>query len=1029
VTRSWRLLPLLLLCGCSGLDRLLDEPAPTLAELPVAQLPPPATPPPRLARAEVAALYRQALAQQQDAPTRLRTAHRLADLQMMAAEERLASGVQQDPGFQAAIDAYRALLRDNPGYAGRDRILYQLSRAYALDGQLALSQATLRRLGAEAPDSPYLAEAAFRLAEREFAESHYAAAERLYTQVIAQGVDTPFHTRALYMQGWSRFKQDHYAEAIDAFCASLDESLGAGQPVAALPRAEQELVRDSLRVLAIVFSKLQGTRSIASAGSPHYEYLLYEALGELYLAQERYQDSAATYRAFLAGNPASPHAHRFALRVIQAYQAGGFEDMIVSAKAGYVERFQPGSDYWRRSEAQARQTIAGHLRDYVPQLASHHHALAQAQRDAAPRQAAQHYARAAAYYRLYLDSFPDDPQVPQLAFLLGESLYESGDYPAAIDAYDWLAYSLPDAPRAADAAYTAILAHAQLEAAQDPAPAALQRRRIAAELRFQANFPGDERANEVLAHAANQLLQLADYPAAVAAASTLVGLSPAPRAELRIPAWLVMGHSYFALEDYLQAEIAYREGLALLAAADTRREAATQRLAAAIYRQGEADAAAGRHDSAAAHFRRAMVAAPASRVRMSAQYDAATALMQAGELQQANTLLQDFRRRYPQHELTAGIGATLVQNYEALQDWQSAAGELDTLRAGQDDPDAARRYLLGAARYYDAAGDTDRAIARYRSYAHDWPQPLDDNLEAVHRLTELYAASGASDKRRYWLERTMAIHDEAGAAQSGRSAYLAAQAASLLGDERFDAFRRERLTLPLARTLPRKQATMQRALDAYKRCSGYGVDQFITLCTFRLGEVYRQLATDLLQSQRPQDLDALALEQYDLLLEEQAYPFEEMAIELHESNALRARQGLYDEWVARSFAVLGELLPARYARHENTEHYALAGSAGRQHDTASGQVWELNRQAIALRHAGEFPAAEQAYLAALTADADHPATHRNLGILYDLYLGVPGRALHHYVRFQTLTGGSERNVGGWIADLERRHASIAREIH
>ena len=222
---------------------------------------------------------------------------------------------------------------------------------------------------------------------------------------------------------------------------------------------------------------------------------------------------------------------------------------------------------------------------------------------------------------------------------------------------------------------------------------------------------------------------------------------------------------------------------------------------------------------------------------------------------------------------------------------------------------------------------------------------------------------------------------------------------------------------------------MQRTLDAYKRCNGYGVEQFITLCTFRLGEVYRQLATDLLQSQRPAGLDELALEQYDLLLEEQAYPFEETAIELHESNALRAREGLYDHWVAQSFAVLGELLPARYARYENTQRYALGEGVGRRDGAASGDVWELNRQAIDLRHEGEFPAAEQAYLAALASDADHPATHRNLGILYDLYLGVPGRALHHYVRFQTLTGGSERSVGGWIADLERRHASIAREIH
>ncbi|MDH4031250.1 MAG: hypothetical protein OEU49_10405, partial [Chromatiales bacterium] len=58
------------------------------------------------------------------------------------------------------------------------------------------------------------------------------------------------------------------------------------------------------------------------------------------------------------------------------------------------------------------------------------------------------------------------------------------------------------------------------------------------------------------------------------------------------------------------------------------------------------------------------------------------------------------------------------------------------------------------------------------------------------------------------------------------------------------------------------------------------------------------------------------LEQYEILLEEQAFPFEEKAIEIHESNAARAREGLYNEWVVMSFEALADLMPARYARNE-----------------------------------------------------------------------------------------------------------------
>ncbi len=92
-----------------------------------------------------------------------------------------------------------------------------------------------------------------------------------------------------------------------------------------------------------------------------------------------------------------------------------------------------------------------------------------------------------------------------------------------------------------------------------------------------------------------------------------------------------------------------------------------------------------------------------------------------------------------------------------------------------------------------------------------------------------------------------------------------------------------------------------------------------TAATYRLGEVYESFATDLMESERPAELDAAALEQYELLLEEQMFPFEEKAIELYKANADRAPDGVYDEWVERSFERLARLMPARYAKSERSE--------------------------------------------------------------------------------------------------------------
>ncbi len=74
--------------------------------------------------------------------------------------------------------------------------------------------------------------------------------------------------------------------------------------------------------------------------------------------------------------------------------------------------------------------------------------------------------------------------------------------------------------------------------------------------------------------------------------------------------------------------------------------------------------------------------------------------------------------------------------------------------------------------------------------------------------------------------------------------------------------------------------------------------------------------SDLLASEKPKKLSADELEQYDLLLEEQATPFEEQAIKMHEANTVHARDGIYDDGVKASYAALAKLLPGRYGKTE-----------------------------------------------------------------------------------------------------------------
>jgi hypothetical protein len=135
------------------------------------------------------------------------------------------------------------------------------------------------------------------------------------------------------------------------------------------------------------------------------------------------------------------------------------------------------------------------------------------------------------------------------------------------------------------------------------------------------------------------------------------------------------------------------------------------------------------------------------------------------------------------------------------------------------------------------------------------------------------------------------------------------------------SYQKTRLTIPLKTSLRKKKKLMQQSIDAYSKAMKYQVQEVTTEATFQIAEIYNDFASSLMNSQRPSGLDEEQLEEYDLLLEEQAFPFEEKAIEVHLANFKRIPNGAYDAPTKKSLQVLGELMPFRFSRAESTEVY------------------------------------------------------------------------------------------------------------
>jgi hypothetical protein len=249
-----------------------------------------------------------------------------------------------------------------------------------------------------------------------------------------------------------------------------------------------------------------------------------------------------------------------------------------------------------------------------------------------------------------------------------------------------------------------------------------------------------------------------------------------------------------------------------------------------------------------------------------------------------------------------------------------AAREFERIADADTGSDEVRREALwkAAELYRDGnqPGSEEQVLARI---VDRYPTPVAESIEGRFRLLQLADARGDHRARQIRLQDIVRADLSAGAERSDRTRYLAAKATLDLAEPVRERFLSARISQPLADSLKRKKTLMEEVLDAYGKAAEYGIAEVTTAATFRLGEVYQQFSRDLMQSERPRDLDADALEQYDLLLEEQAFPFEEKAIELYEANAARTADGVFDEWVRCSFVALAELVPARYAKLERSE--------------------------------------------------------------------------------------------------------------
>jgi len=856
---------------------------------------------------------------------------RIADLELESLEERAANytGSQGEQStrpadYEKVVALYKSMLKNHPDYPNNDGVLYQLAKVYEQSGEMENALGVFDQLIKQYPRSSFYTEVQFRRGEILFVLRRYKESTKAYTAVINDKSDTPFFERAVYKLGWSNFKRSRFEEALHSFFRILDikfsdpETGEIQENILQISRGEKELLQDSFRVISLSFAYLDGPQSVDDYFKKNnkrpYGYRVYRHLGNLYMKQERIRDAADAYNAFVRGQPDHHMAPDFQTDVINAYKKGGFLSLTLKAKEEFANRYNKNSRFWKIQSEEDRVRIAKLLKVHLEDLAKHYHAQSQKLKQI------KLYRHAAKWYRMYVDSFPEDSKTPLMNFLLAELLFEAKDYLTAANEYEKTAYDYKPHPKSAEAGYATLLALQKHEQTLNINQRNIfHARTIDSGIRFADTFPNNKNTPNVLTSAAEDLFKAKQFERAEVTARRVINIQPPANKALRKTAWTVLAHTQFENKQFSLAEQSYVEVLKLGDRKTKKYADIHERMIASVYKQGELNRDKGNHREAVNHFLRIGKLAPQSKIRPTSQYDAATSLIILKDWRQSASVLEDFRRRFPKHPLTKTIPDKLALVYLSSKQHGKAASEMVRIAKGSKDTSKASEARWQAAELYEKSGAHSKAIAAYINYFTLHPKPFERAMEARHKVAETYKRIGNRKQHKSWLAKMVSADARAGANRTARTRYLAVSAAYILAKPTYDSFKNIRLTTPLKRSLKRKKKSMKKALKAYENIAKYKVSEYTTAATYQIAEIYHQFSKDLIKSQRPRKLKADELEQYEILLEEQAYPFEEKAIKIHDTNAARTTQGIYDKWVKKSFNILIKLQPVKYLKPERSE--------------------------------------------------------------------------------------------------------------
>jgi len=401
------------------------------------------------------------------------------------------------PDYQRSMALYDRILTNHPDYERTDFVLYMKAYAHVEKGESDTALALYRKILDEHPQSRFVPDAHFALAESRFSAAEWPAALEEFEEVM-QYRESELYDISLFKSAWALWRMGRTDEAALRFRQVLDLGRGRGQMSAAQRRRLRELQDEALDYLIQVFIEDENNTAgdvfafLEEIGGERYAQRVLVRLSDTFMGQSRFERAVEAYELLLEMDPMARKAPQYQREIASARSQLGEPQETIAAMDTLAATYGPGSQ-WAVQQGNPDRVEREQLKTerMIRRQAMRWHELGQRERQNTLLE------NAVALYEVYLEHFGDMDAAYEVSFYRGEILFHRLErFPEAGEAYLLAANKNPQGQYTRDALYNAIGAFERVREAEVAECSGEGASRPEPELRARARAGGGSRAGE-----------------------------------------------------------------------------------------------------------------------------------------------------------------------------------------------------------------------------------------------------------------------------------------------------------------------------------------------------------------------------------------------------------------------------------------------------------------------------------------------------------------------------------------------------